>query len=785
MLSPINTTARTLTLLASLVLACPAVAAEKVTFEEHVRPILRQHCAGCHNRDDAASDFAVDEYDATLAGGAGGEVVAAGDADGSRLWRLVNHDEEPVMPPGGDKLPAGDLQALRAWIEGGLLRDAGSKPMKRSKPAIAAVDPRRLGKPAGEPAMPSGVLRQPVLTSPSVGPIDSLAASPWAPLVAVPWQRQVSLYHAESHELLGVLPYLDGTPRVVRFSRDGSLLLVAGGQEGALGTAALYDVVTGVRLATVGDEVDAVLAADLSPDNRLVAIGGPKKKVRVYRVADGSLAYTCEKHTDWITALAFSPDGELLATGDRSSGLRLWSAQGGHERADLRGHKQAISAVAWRRDGGLLASASEDGGVRLWNPDGKSIKSWNAHSGGARSVAFAADGRLVTAGRDRRVRLWKADGGGLGELAKTADIALAATFANDDRRVVLSDWTGEVRVVEVGSKDPVAELEPNPPTLESRLAAAESGVSRLQSEATEATVRVEAALAALDQGHARHAEHDARLSAARLAEAEASNALAEAETAAAQREETLAAVQTALERVEATFVAVEVELADADPEADDLAKLEAQAASARTARDATAAAAKEARSLRDEALLAVEAEEQAHSSAETLVARVENQVAGLPDLATLEAAVEKQRAAAEEREKALANALARRETHADELAQYRQATERFAAEQQAAAERLVAAEQAAAEADRRRAAIVQASDAAQAELERLKAQIAELRDRLKSQRAAAGEANATRKAVETAVGTAESELGRAERAARLAELRVEGLRAVAGFRAER
>ena len=59
--------------------------------------------------------------------------------------------------------------------------------------------------------------------------------------------------------------------------------------------------------AVVGQEMDIVLAADVSADGRLIALGGPTKVAKVYSVADGKLAYQITKHTDWITAVEFSP----------------------------------------------------------------------------------------------------------------------------------------------------------------------------------------------------------------------------------------------------------------------------------------------------------------------------------------------------------------------------------------------------------------------------------------------------------------------------------------------
>ncbi|MGY8687877.1 MAG: WD40 repeat domain-containing protein, partial [Verrucomicrobiales bacterium] len=91
-------------------------------------------------------------------------------------------------------------------------------------------------------------------------------------------------------------------------------------------------------------------AADLSPDQKLLALGGSGKVVKVYSTADGTLQYKIEKHTDWITATAFSPDGKHLATADRAGGLHLWDASGGGIILSLSAHKASIRALDWRPD---------------------------------------------------------------------------------------------------------------------------------------------------------------------------------------------------------------------------------------------------------------------------------------------------------------------------------------------------------------------------------------------------------------------------------------------------
>src|SRR4029453_17494566 len=84
-------------------------------------------------------------------------------------------------------------------------------------------------------AMPVGLYKQPVLYTQRPGQITAIASSPWAPVVAVAGQKQVILYQSETGELLGILPFPEGIPYVVRFSRNGSVLLAAGGRGGHSG----------------------------------------------------------------------------------------------------------------------------------------------------------------------------------------------------------------------------------------------------------------------------------------------------------------------------------------------------------------------------------------------------------------------------------------------------------------------------------------------------------------------------------------------------------------------
>jgi hypothetical protein len=439
----------------------------KITYDEHVRPIFREHCFSCHNQDTKKSDLSLASFAGISQGGSTGPVFQPGDADGSRLWSLVSHAEEPKMPPNQDKLPAAKLDVIKAWIAGGALENDGSVAKIKKQPAINLSASGGATKPEGPPPMPEKLPRQPVVYTARAAAVTALAASPWAPLVAVAGQKQISLYNSDNAQLLGVLAFPEGTPHILKFSRSGSLLLAGGGVGAKSGSVIVYDVKSGKRVFEVGDELDVVLAADINEDHTRIALGGPGRVVRIYSTADGSLVHEIRKHTEWIYALEFSPDGVLLATADRSGGMFVWEAETAREYQNLAGHKGAITDVTWRIDSNVLASSSEDGTIKLWEMDGgKEIKSWAAHGGGVASVEFSKDGKLVSAGRDRTTKIWDGNGAAIRELPALGDIATEVAFTHDAARVAAGDWLGEVRLSEVADGKQVAQLPPNPPTLE-------------------------------------------------------------------------------------------------------------------------------------------------------------------------------------------------------------------------------------------------------------------------------------------------------------------------------
>src|SRR5438874_6048553 len=96
--------------LCSLCLCGELIAADakkqaKVTYEEHVLPLLREKCVGCHNQDKKKAGLILNNYTKVMEGGSSGAAVKPGDPGGSLLLRVVAHKQDPFMPPSAPMLP--------------------------------------------------------------------------------------------------------------------------------------------------------------------------------------------------------------------------------------------------------------------------------------------------------------------------------------------------------------------------------------------------------------------------------------------------------------------------------------------------------------------------------------------------------------------------------------------------------------------------------------------------------------------------------------------------------
>jgi len=453
-------------------------AADKVTYEDHILPIFRNSCLKCHNADKMKADLDISTYAALMNGSGNGEIVAGGDADSSLLYQVVTHAEEPTMPPNG-KLGDKDIAAIKAWIAGGLLENSGSKALMANKPKVnLALDPDSLGKrPDGPPPMPVEAFSlDPYVRTARTSISTAMAVSPWSPLIAIGGQRQVLLYNTDSLTIAGIIPYEAGYPHSLKFSGNGKLLVIGGGRGANIGHSTVWDITKGEKILQVGDDLDAVMASDISPDQRFIAHGGPDRFLRIFSTETGEVVHKIKKHTDWVTAVRFSVDGKYVASGDRNGGLHVWETEPGGRVCSF-SHGNRVVGFEWASTN-IVVSASMDGTAKIFNVDeARQLKSWSAHGGGASSIARSMNGMLVTSGRNKRATLWDANGAAKRSFTFPGDIPAQAVPSHDAKLVIGSDWEGMVYVWNATDGKELKRLSLNPAPMAEQFAAAEKVVS--------------------------------------------------------------------------------------------------------------------------------------------------------------------------------------------------------------------------------------------------------------------------------------------------------------------
>lgn len=92
----------------------------------------------------------------------------------------------------------------------------------------------------------------------------------------------------------------------------------------------------------------------ISPDSKLLAIGGQDKLIRIFDLATGKPLSSIAGHMDTIYALAFSPDGKRLASGSADKTARIFDILTANQ-LRLFQLPNAVIGIGYFQDGRKLA----------------------------------------------------------------------------------------------------------------------------------------------------------------------------------------------------------------------------------------------------------------------------------------------------------------------------------------------------------------------------------------------------------------------------------------------
>lgn len=382
-----------------------------VSFETEVLPIFQKSCSACHFPpvEPLKGKLDLSTLAGVTKGGADGVVIVAGKADESRLVQMIEGKLEPMMPPPGkaDPVSAEHIALIKQWVnEGAKGLDAGA-PAPAPVPAAAEAEP---AKP--KPVRPAG--------------ISSMAYAPDGPelLLARGSLHTVELLVVDVQSgAMTTKATLEGHAEMVRalaFSPDGTILAAGGGKPGRGGEVKLWNVADGSLARTMEGHKDNVLGLAFSPDGKRLVTAGYDKTLIIWDVETGAAAQTLSNHVDAVYCVAWSPDGSRIASGAGDRTVKVWDAAGGTLLQTISDALDVVLAVAFSPSGTELAGAGADKIIRVWDAGSSEAPfqqsgstagtlkgSTFAHEGAVLHLLYSPDGStLYSTGEDRRIKAW-------------------------------------------------------------------------------------------------------------------------------------------------------------------------------------------------------------------------------------------------------------------------------------------------------------------------------------------------------------------------------------------
>jgi WD40 repeat protein len=236
----------------------------------------------------------------------------------------------------------------------------------------------------------------------------------------------------------------------LKFTSDGKLLAVAGGQPSARGDLRLFDTTQWKLVHSLGGHLDTVSCVAFTPDNGKIASASFDKTVRVWDVKTGKVLHSFTGHSDFVYAVAFSPDGTWYATASKDRTGRIIDTETGKGRLTLSGSEQEVMAVAVRADGQIATSGLETA-VSWWDPKtAERLRRTGGPGVSVNELAFCAKGTvLAVAGGDGTVRFYEPKAGTALKVVSPGSPVFAVALDSEGKRAASGSADGMVKLWDV------------------------------------------------------------------------------------------------------------------------------------------------------------------------------------------------------------------------------------------------------------------------------------------------------------------------------------------------
>jgi len=224
------------------------------------------------------------------------------------------------------------------------------------------------------------------------------------------------------------------------FSYDGGVLVSGASDE----KVKLWRIADGSLLRTI--DVQRAQNFAVSPDGRILISAGLSNKIEVWDLKDGSQVGMSED-SEAISSIAFSPTGKMFVYCGNEE-IKVRNASDGRPIRTFRMKGiYSVRSLAVSPNGKILILAGEMGSnLQLYDIAKGYLRTLEKHKGAVNTVAFSPDGKIVASGgEDNTVCLWYGlDGSFIKTLERCESPVHSVAFSPDGKNLAAGCRDGNV-----------------------------------------------------------------------------------------------------------------------------------------------------------------------------------------------------------------------------------------------------------------------------------------------------------------------------------------------------